>query len=320
MKFVRALLQLLQTVAPPAAAWLAERLFFTPRRSALSPAGNAFLATGRRFTAQVHGRRVAAWRWGSDGAPIVYLVHGWGSRGARLAAFAPPLLDAGFAVVTYDAVGHGQSGHGMSSMPEFARTLGAVVSHVGAGARPHAIIAHSFGASGTALAASWGLSAERLVFLAPAADPPTWVEPFTKLLGLRPETVERVRARSERRIGCRWADMNVCEIAGALSRPPRPPLLVVHDENDETVAFQDGVAIAAAWPGARLLSTRGLGHRGVTNDPRMVDAVMAFVRGDGPAPRALSEEAALEYELFYREERATSYRYSTYERTAPSMP
>lgn len=308
MKLFRWVFRVLQPVSPATAAWLAERLFFTARRSRITPEARAFLATGQRFTLEVEGRRVVGWRWGGGsaeagagaGAPLVYLVHGWGSRGARLAAFVEPLLALGLGVVTYDALGQGESAPGMTSMPEFARTLQAVVAQHGA---PRAIVAHSMGCAGTTLAMSWGLEAGRLVFLAPAADPPAWVAPFARQLGLRSDVLERVRARSERRLRVRWADLNVPALARAL--PRRPDLLIVHDEADETVRWQDGSAIAAAWPNSRLVTTQGLGHRGVTSDSKVVRQAVDFLTNDGRmvglSPRA--EHETLEYEMFHRDER-----------------
>lgn len=300
MTFFRWVFRVLQPVSPAAAAWLAERLFFTARRRRLSPDARAVLATGRRFALEVEGRRVVGWRWGSAEAPLVYLVHGWGSRGARLAAFVEPLLALDLGVVTYDTLGQGESARGMTSMPEFARTLQAVVAQQGA---PRAIVAHSMGCAGTTLAMSWGLEAGRLVFLAPAADPPAWVAPFARQLGLRSDVLERVRARSERRLRVRWADLNVPALARGLSR--RPDLLIVHDEADETVRWHDGSAIAAAWPNSRLVTTQGLGHRGVTSDSRVVRQAVDFLtsgrRAVGLPPRA--EHETLEYEMFNRDER-----------------
>ena len=209
MKFFRAVLRVLQPLSPGLAAWLAERLFFTAPRRALTSAARTFLATGKRFML--------------DGAaPIGYLSRGWSSRGARLAAFTEPLLAAGYAVVTYDVPGNGASARGMTSMPEFARALLAVAAHTSNGRMPHAVIAHSMGCSGTALALSWGLEVQRLAFLAPAADPPAWVEPFVRALELRAGTMDRVRARSERRLRVRWDELHVCDLARRIAR--RPPL------------------------------------------------------------------------------------------------
>jgi len=235
---------------------------------------------------------------GNDGAPVVYLVHRWGSRGARLAAFVEPLVARGYAVVMFDALGNGASARGMTSMPEYARTLAAVVAQQGRGVSPHAIVGHSMGCAATALALSWGLEAGRLVFLAPAVDPPAWVLPFARALGLRPDVIERVRARSQRRLRVRWDDLKVCDIARKLSH--RPPLFIVHDEQDETVRYADGSAIAAAWPEARLITTSGLGHRGVTQAPNIVQQAIQFLTS-GSAD--VSETRALEWEMFYREER-----------------
>lgn len=298
MNLLRVVLAVLQRFWPAGAAWLTERLFFTAPRRWKSPRTPPPLRDWQRFVLRVDGRRVVGWHCGPVDAPIVYLAHGWGSRGARLAAFAAPLREAGYALATFDAIGHGASGWGMSSMPEFARSLAAVVSHTAAGRTPHAIIAHSFGCSGTALALSWGLAPSRLVFLAPAADPPAWVAPFARALALEDALVERVQERSERRIRHRWAEMNVCDLAGRLTS--HPPLFVIHDEGDRTVAWSDGAAITAAWPRtlARMVTTRGLGHRGVTSEPGIVRQVVEFVTA------GKNETARLEHELFFREERS----------------
>ena len=85
-----------------------------------------------------------------------------------------------------------------------------------------------------------------------------------------------------------------------------PPLLIVHDRQDETVAWDDGVAIAAAWPGARLVTTSGLGHRGVTHDADVVRQAVSFVNGETLPDtwRGSSESRQLEHQLFFRGERA----------------
>jgi pimeloyl-ACP methyl ester carboxylesterase len=302
-KFFRAVFNVVQPVWPAGAAWLAERLFFTPQRSKRSTHGRAAVAGARRFTLRVGGRRIVGWRSGAAHAPVVYLVHGWASRGSRLSGFTAPLLAAGYGVVSFDGPGHGASGWGMSSIPEFARALAAVVAREGRGATPHAVIAHSLGCAATTLALSWGLEVERLAFLAPPVDPPGWVQPFARALGLRPAIIDRMRAQSERRIGFRWADLNVSDIARRL--PAHPPLLIVHDRGDETIAWNDGVAIAAAWHGAQFVTTNGLGHRGVTHNEDVVRRVVDFVVGEGPpvAASQARESSQLEQELFYREQR-----------------
>ena len=55
------------------------------------------------------------------------------------------------------------------------------------------------------------------------------------------------------------------------------PALIVHDRGDAEIPYQDGVDTAAAWPGAELLTTEGLGHRLILRDPEVVERATRFV-------------------------------------------
>src|SRR5690349_4963423 len=103
-------LRALSIVTPGAAARLAERLWFTPRHLTVTDAAREFLATGERFTHDVGGLSVVAWRWGAG--PTVILAHGWGGYGAQMQPFVEPLVAAGHEVILFDALAHGESAHG----------------------------------------------------------------------------------------------------------------------------------------------------------------------------------------------------------------
>jgi pimeloyl-ACP methyl ester carboxylesterase len=157
------------------------------------------------------------------------------------------------------------------------------------------------------LALRRGLRCERLVFLGPAADPPAWIEPFARRLGITPRIQEDLRTRSERRIGVRWDELAIPPQAAAFDLP----LLVIHDRDDAEVPWTDGSTIAAAWPGARLVSTSGLGHYRLLRDPATVAEAIAFVAegGAGLCPSCGSRSsnglcgACIERELFDRSRR-----------------
>ena len=305
LALVRLALAALQRLAPEAAAAAAMHLFFTPAEPRRSPRIEEFLKTGRRFDVQARGGRVAAWSFGSG--PLVYLVHGWAGRGGQLAAFAPPLLASGFRVVTFDAPGHGVSAGRRSSIVHFAAALRAVVKREGA---PHAIIAHSLGAAGTARAMAQGLVAGRVVFLGPTGGPRDWAERFRVQLRLSVSTLARLRRRSERWLGSSWDEFDVAWLA----RGQTAPLLVLHDRDDAEVPWSDGAAIAEAWPRARLVTTEGLGHRRILREEAVVRQVVDFVRSGEPsrdacehgvATRSACDSCGLEQSLFQRFERSS---------------
>lgn len=299
----RLLLSSLSHLSPAAASHVAERLFFTPPRPRRSR-GEEWLARATPLRLDVGGRAIQAWRWGARGRPAVLLVHGWGGRAAQLTAFVPELLARGLAVVALDAPGHGRSGRGRSSAPEFARALTDVARAVGG---VHGVIAHSLGGAAVALALRDGLDVRRVVLVAPAAVPPEWVDRFASRLGLTSDVVAGMRRLSERRIGLAWSELDV----PALARRQRAALLVVHDREDAEVPVEDGARIARAWPGARLEVTQGLGHSRILRDPGVVArAADHLARGAEPAPgcecrdtTAAFCQACLERALFLREER-----------------
>lgn len=303
ISILHAVFNLLGRIAPAIAAAAAERLFFTPPPARRSR-GEKELGEAQMFRVAVEGRCVAAWRWGWRG-PVVLLVHGWGGQAAQLTSFVRPLVSCGFSVVAFDAPGHGRSDRGLSSAPQFAKAIRAVVDTVG---EVHGVLAHSLGAPATTLAMRDGLSVARVVFVSPAADPPSWVAPFAARLGVAPHVVVRLRERSERRLGMRWDEIRV----PALSSSFGTPLVVIHDREDAEVPSSDGVSIAAAWPGARFVETAGLGHCRLLRDPAVVARAVAFLTdsvvttcgcGATVSGGETCENCLLERELFDRESR-----------------
>jgi pimeloyl-ACP methyl ester carboxylesterase len=290
---VRPAISLIGAAAPTLVARWAIRRFCTPPRE--QPAGWTpdLLASARVRTLDTGDHEVRAWIWGEG--PAVLLVHGWGGRGAQLAAFVPALVAAGHTVVAYDGPAHGQSSGSRATLLDFRDAVRAV----GLAARPLAgVVAHSLGATAAALAVHEGLPAERVVFLAPPADPAPFFRRFLGTLGIAPALAPSIEATFERQTSFRWQDL----VVPALTPAPRVPLLVVHDRSDREVPWHDGAAIAAAWPDAALVTTERLGHRRLLRDSGVVARVVDFLTGGRPASRFAPLDA-LERELFDREER-----------------
>jgi pimeloyl-ACP methyl ester carboxylesterase len=281
LSVIRAGFRLLGAVSPRLAATTAMSLFRRPPRHRHSAEERTALAAGQRNDQQLDGSRLAVWQWGHG--PAVLLVHGWGSRGARLASFVAPLTAAGYSVVAFDAPGHGASAGRLSSLPQFIEAIEALGARFGPLA---AVVAHSMGGPATTLAMARGLAVERLVFLAPAADPAGFSDRFAKIVRLTPDVHARMRRLLELRFGMAWADFDV----PAAAKKQTAPLLIFHDAEDHDVPPTDGEAIAAAWPGARLVITEGLGHRRIVHDPSVVSRAVAFL-SEGESATRLSGRA-----------------------------
>jgi pimeloyl-ACP methyl ester carboxylesterase len=273
--WLRVSFAVLQVFAPSAADRRALDLWCTlppgaQRRRDLRPGRGEVL----RLDAP-RGGDVVAEAWGTG--PVVLLVHGWGGWRGQLGAFVTPLVEAGYRVVALDAPSHGDAapgalGPGRGMLPEIVDAL--EVAHDAFG--PVAgVVAHSLGCTATGLALRGRLSAERVALVAPSSGIATVLDHFSRALRLSPRTVAHLRAALEDIVAESIDGLDLVELGDG----PVPETLVVHDRADKEVPYAVGVAVAEAWPGARLVTTEGLGHHRLLAAPPVVDAVVAHVAG-----------------------------------------
>ncbi len=263
-------------LAPGLMARWFDRRFLTPRRFARPAWERGVLDDGAAaFSFTSGGRRLAAWRWpavdGDADRPVALLVHGWEGRGAQLGAFVAPLREAGFQVVTFDAPGHGDSQGRQSSMVEMAAALRDLERELGP---IDTVVAHSAGAAVSIYALRTGFVADRLVAISPPVDLTELTRRLGRSIGLTQDVLGRMQHRIEERLGVRWEELRSLPAAPTMTTP----LAVVHDRGDRDVPYSGGAALAAAWPGASLKTTRGLGHRRILRDPEVIAWAMDFVR------------------------------------------
>ena len=257
---------------PEYASALAERLFLTPPPPRLPQASLFDFLDARAGFVEYRGRQLATWRWGDAAAPAVLLAHGWGGHAAQMRGFVPRLLAEGFRVVAYDQPAHGLSEGRLTGLPDFAGALAEVASHHG-GVRH--VIAHSLGGIAAALALSRGLPLASAVLVSPPSDLVGYSRRFARWTWMPESVRRRMQAAIEERYGLRWFELELPRLAPRL----RAPALVVHDRGDGVVPWSQGAALARAWPGARLLSTEGLGHGRILEAEAVTRAAAEFVAG-----------------------------------------
>jgi pimeloyl-ACP methyl ester carboxylesterase len=217
------------------------------------------------------GRTLSGFSAG-DG-PTVLLVHGWSDRAASLGAFVEPFVQRGFRVVGLDFPGHGDSPGGRTNAFEMAATLRAIDRELGG---VDAMVAHSIGAFATVLELANGLEPRAVGLIAPLVRVDDAVDRFAQRLRLPSRAVKALRADLERKFGTDvWDKLSADLQAVRLD----VPALVVHDQDDPETRPSDSALLAQAWPGARMISTRGLGHYRVVRDEIVVAEIADFISG-----------------------------------------
>ena len=278
-------------LAPRRTADRAARLFATPfassraRARAATPDGAM-----RRETLAIKGQVIATYVWGDPATqPYVLLVHGWSSFGLRFLPWIGRLRALGYAVVSFDQPGHGLSSGHYCTLPEFADTVRAVGRHYG---DAELAIAHSLGGAAAALAQGETWRARKLVLIAPAADMHAAATRYFRFVRLGEHLRRPFYAWLVRRTGVSVDELQMHRHVTALGQPG----LIVHDLDDTDVPWDEGERYARHWPGARLLTTQGLGHHRVLDAPEVVEAVLAFARGETVGERVVAS-ANLPYGL-----------------------
>jgi len=269
-------------ITPRQTADRAARLFATPFASSRKRAHAAQPDdTVRRGVLHIGGRTIATYIWGDPATqPYVLFAHGWSSFGLRFATWVPQLRALGYAVVTFDQAGHGDSSGELSTLADFADTLRAVGQHFGNAAL---VVAHSFGGAALALAHGETWRAERVVLIAPSADISAAVRRFFRFAHLGEHLREPFFAWYKRRTGVDARELVLHRRLPMFAQPA----LVIHDLEDREVPWGEGEYYALHWPGARMLTTSGLGHNRVVDDTAVIEQALRFAQGECVGERVI---------------------------------
>ncbi len=280
VRWLRRMFAVLGPVTPELAARLAYLLLTRPPQVP-ERAWQARLRERARIDwLSVGGKSIRVYRWGSG--PIVLLVHGWGARGTHLGRMVPALVQAGYGVVAFDALGHGASSGRSSTLPEFAQSVAAVAAHVG---EVHTLIAHSFGVAMALWAQlDFGVRAQRQVLFSSLAYCKWVTEEFARLVGLPLAVLERGRQIMVERCNglLDWDRLSV----GQMLNQTTQPTLVLHDVEDPEIPFEHLLAVITACPtrSLELHVTQGLGHHRLLGDRSVIERVLEFIGPPAAAP------------------------------------
>lgn len=275
LRWLRWQLKILWAVSPQLAFRQAWQLFCTPRRLPTKAWEEPALAQAQRRTVPFESGHVAVYEWGPAAAPAVVLVHGWEHRASFWRAWVQPLLAAGYRVVALDGPAHGASSGRQTTLTGFGGAVQAVIDSVVGEVR--AIVAHSFGAASVAglpVRLPAGAPLPRLVLLSAPVSPRVVASRFADFLYLSNDIVDRFAAHIKQSTG-RDADSFAVAATGPTIGAKK--VLVLHDMDDEIIPFSEGQQIAAAWPGAVLQATRGLGHNRIMRDAGVIQAAVEFI-------------------------------------------
>ncbi len=271
-KYFPQIFKILCVLSPRLAAAWAIKIFATPIRIPRPDSEKEMFESAKKFKLS---NGISAFEWGPANAPLVMLIHGWNGRGTQLSPFAKNLIANNFRVVALDGPGHGESPagpDGMTNPVHYSQFIIDAQRELDASGA-HCVIAHSFGGGCSALAARRGLKTKSLVLVASPAFNERVVDFFANGIGIDEKTKVLFIKRIISLTKMHPKEINI----GLIGRELNLPLLIVHDRNDSAVDYQSATSIKDLWPGSKLLTTEGLGHRRIMKDQKVLKEVSDFI-------------------------------------------
>ena len=262
-------------LAPGYAMRKAYTLFHTPMTYQRNEIEKTWLSKARKFSFSFEKYTIAGYRWGKEGNPKILLLHGWTGVATSMYCFIDSLVAQGYEVISYDAIGHGNSSGQLCTLSEWADTLRNLNQYIG---KVECIVAHSLAGATVIVASKIGLQTNKIVLIAPFCNP---VEIINKWFGERlgipanvlkklPEYFWHKQQKGLQKYGKNWHDIFTSDF--------HVPTLIIHDKKDKEVSIANVNTCAKQWSWATFIETSGLGHRRILYDKTVVYEVTTFIK------------------------------------------
>lgn len=256
-------------MVPSGASNVARKLMMTPRKSEPRDWEQGMPEPDQEIALD-HGAYLSIWHGGPMG---VLFIHGWEGR---ITQFTPLMKKLDRSLFTFYALhppGHGLSQEGESHPGRFIESIRGAMAVIGAPI--HAAVGHSMGAGVLGYIQAHDQPFRRLVLVAGPAHFEGVLRRFSTFLGLGTLAEKRFLAAVESRVGLPAEKLDLRAFGNRITQP----VLVVHDHDDKEIPFSDGLQLSRALPSAHLLDTKGLGHRRILRDEKVIESVNEFLCG-----------------------------------------
>lgn len=261
-------------VFPKSMAQLAYNVFATPRWRAVHTRMDEIMYSARVVDFNFQDEIIKLYEWGDIRHPKILLAHGWESRGTALRMFVKPLLDVGYCVISYDAIGHGDSTGKLNNISINAKTITGIIHHYNG---IYGAIGHSFGCSSLVYALQYidtSIFIEKLVFIAVPHNTRAIIEGFFKMIDAPEKVKQLFYAKIKNQYGLSVDDVDV---ANAYSAVKVGKLLLLHDRYDDITSLDAAERVVNGWDNAKLLVTEGYGHFRIAKNPDVLKRIVAFI-------------------------------------------
>lgn len=260
-------------VFPKWFARLAFHFFAMPQNRAKHRVSDSIIEQANISDILVGKNMLKTYEWG-EGEQTILLVHGWQSRGTALRYFVPQLNEKGYKVVAFDAPAHGDSTGKRADLLGYGGAVKALYNRY---KNVKGVICHSFGGAAVAYAMyklDPSMELEKYVMIGTPSAFSYPVYNGLRTMNAPPSVRKHFIEKLEKVTDMKLEKTNFQYLNPFLKIEKA---LIVHDKQDEQVAFSEAENTVKHWKNAELQATDGFGHFQLIKSPDVVERVVDFI-------------------------------------------
>ncbi len=253
------------------AAAMAFELFCTPVRRSRHKSPRIF-ESAEKLSFLLEGKLVRGYRWNHPQINKFLIVHGFESSSRNFDRYIVPMIKKGYEVIAFDAPAHGASSGKTVNLPLYTSMLKEITNRFGP---VSAFLAHSFGGIALAhlLESIHHDEHTKVVLIAPATETTSAIDSFFTFLKLDPALRAPFDALILEKGGVPASHYSIRRTMHHINAT----VLWIHDEDDDVTLLKDALQVRNDnHPNVEFMITKGLGHRRIYRENKVVKRVLEF--------------------------------------------
>jgi pimeloyl-ACP methyl ester carboxylesterase len=271
LKSIRIITISLEMISTKLAGAWASKLFFSPMRKHKNTLKLENMKVNWIDFTSTFGDSLRCKVYQAGSGPTVLLVHGWEGSAYSYSVLSEQLVKSGFSVLLIDFPAHGQSSGNKTNLEELQRLIHQLSNQQ---QNLHAIIGHSFGAFATAYAIALDLKIKQFISISSPVDMNFIVDSLCNTIGASIKTRQSLISKIEAILKAPYEFASISKNT-VLSKING---MIIHDEFDKKVPFDQAQQLASIWPNAAFVGTSGLGHSRILRDSNVIDRIISYLK------------------------------------------
>lgn len=204
--------------------------------------------------------------------PCVWMIHGWEGRGSQFKDLTLALMNEGYSVMLWEAPGHGDTPGKSTNMIEVSQMLEKDMrSQV---EPPKALVGHSFGGATACLVAGKNIPTPLVVVIAAPIEIFKIFTNYWERIQLPAKARKIFLEMANKKTGVVVQEVNTAQIARGFHHR----MLIIHDENDKEVPFNNLNKFKEIKPDVETYATQKLGHRRILASPILSAKIISVLK------------------------------------------